>query len=208
MNGDFYFVDYLQKRGGIELELLDSVENTAAFLRGEDRKNIPLRLRYYRGKHASDILPLGRIGLWGYSPRMVEKIKKASATGIEFFPLNVEGPETIVKPLQNYCGAFIVGTSGPVLKEKSIYKCVPVKRNPEKNIFWQIGLFFDLQTWGGADFFNPQKTLFTFVSSRIVKFLSEIKMLSVGFTSTDDFENIIPVSMIPDGVQIQYDDQI
>jgi hypothetical protein len=194
---NFYFLNYQEKRGDTQLKLIDPIKDKMAFIKGKDRDAIPLQLKFLKGKYYGDILPLGTIGLWGYSPRMIEKIRMANATGIDFFPLKIEGAEAAILSLQNYHGAFITGNSGPILKEKSKYKLIPAKGKPEENIYWQIGRFFDLETWDGSDFFNPEGTLCTFVTSRIVKLLAEIKPLSVSFTPICDVENIIPLSMIP-----------
>jgi hypothetical protein len=171
------------------------------FLKGQDRNTIPLRLSFLKGRCSGDIIPLGTIGLWGYSPRLMEKIRSVNVTGIDFFPLKIDGPKEIILSLHNYHGAFITGNSGPILKEKSKYKLIPAKGKPEKNIYWQIGRFFDFKTGDGSDFFNPEGTLCTFVTSKIVKLLSEIKLSSVSFTSICDIENIIPLSMIPNDFQ-------
>jgi hypothetical protein len=194
---NFYDLNYHEKRGDIKLKLINPIKNKMAFIKGKDKYSVPLRLNYLKGRRVGDVLCLGTIGLWGYSPRMMEKIRTANATGIEFFPLKVEGPEEAIISLQNYHGAFITGSSGPLLKEKSKYKLIPAKGKPEENICWQTGWFFDLETWDGSDFFNPEGTFCTFVTSRIVKLLSEVKPSCVDFTPVSDIENIIPLSMIP-----------
>jgi hypothetical protein len=197
---NFYVLNYQERRDDIKLKLVNPIKDKIAFIKGKDRNSVPLQLSFLNGRRASDIFTLGTIGIWGYSPRIIETIRSTNATGIEFFPLKIDGPEEVILSLQNYYGAFITGNSGPLLKEKSKYKLLPAKGKPEKNVYWQIGRFFDLETWDGSDFFNPGGTLYTFVTSRIVQLLSAIKPSSVSFTPISDIENLIPQSMIPNAV--------
>ncbi|MDR0997824.1 MAG: hypothetical protein LBL70_02055, partial [Treponema sp.] len=65
---NFYFLNYQEKRGDIKLKLADPIKNKMFFLKGQDKNTIPLRLSFLKGRCSGDIIPLGTIGLWGYSP--------------------------------------------------------------------------------------------------------------------------------------------
>jgi hypothetical protein len=202
---DFLYLDYQEKRGNIILKLQNPLGDKITFLRGKDRSFLPLHLSFIKGRYFGDILTLGTIGIRGYSPRIIEIISKAGATGIEFFPLTIEGPESIVHALKGYHGAFITGTSGPIILEKSKFTLKSAKANSAIQIYYQSGRFFDLETWDGSDFFNPEGTLCTYLTSRISKIISAIKPALVSFTSIRDYNNIIPLSMIPNNAQIEHD---
>lgn len=204
MNYDnFWYIDYQEKRGDVILRLNNPLSDKISFLRGRNKNSFPLRLSYKKGKLLSDIVLLGTIGIRGYSPRIIDTIKKAGATGIEFFPLEIEGPDEIVQSLKGYHGAFITGTSGPILLEKSKFRCKSVGKNLEEKIYLQVGRFFDIDTWDGSDFFNPEGTLCTYMTERIVKIISTIKLKSVRFTPASAYENIILFNMIPNSVKIE-----
>jgi hypothetical protein len=202
---NFYNLKFREKKADIKFKLYDQFDNLESFLKRKEREALPLHLSYLKGKYLKDILCLGAVGVFGYSPRMIEVIKKADATGIQFYPLNIEGPDEIIQSLVNYQGAFITGTSGPIIRTKSKYKLRPAQANPNVKIPWEIGRFFNLNTWDGSDFFNPEGTLYTFVTSRIVELLSAIKPSSVSFITIDEIENIISLSMIPNDAQIEPD---
>ncbi len=172
-------------KGAIETSVIeDNLTSEHLFKYIGIKDNDIVNLTKVRGKKYYDFLTAGYSYLCLGSTKFWRLIEYGKFTGIR--PINVS-----VYGLTNfdYKLCSVVGRCGPIINELSVSVEKKLPLDSSKNYKTWMGLYFDLLTWDGSDFFSSRDTNHTFVTKKVVEILTENSISNVEFIPISEVEN-------------------
>ena len=135
------------------------------------------------GSKIFDFLNSGYAGLFLVSKRIIQLLETNSITGWSSIPVKIKGYESY-----DYYLFMVTGRCSSINYEDS----EPFMKQPftptGKPIDAKRGLYFDLGSWDGSDIFTPEDSMFTFVTEKVAKLLSEKKTTNILLKNITKFE--------------------
>lgn len=171
---------------------LDKVENQYfefdehKLIRGKyDGISLPVVFQHYSGKKLCDVLDTGWASLYLISDRVRASLLESRLSGWKTFSVQIIDKKDI--EIKGYSGFSIIGRSGPIdynkskIIEKRLTSSAPLSK------FYK-GLYFDLETWDGSDFFLTEKNYGPIVTKRATEILWINKFTNIELRNLSEIE--------------------
>lgn len=136
--------------------------NTNGVLLGEVKPKGILTLERSEGRILDEVVWTDDVAVVLMSPRLVDGFKAESFSGWSTYQARVEAN----RKSHVYFGLSITGRCGPIDDNRGEW----VNKDDEPGRF-RRGLFFDVQSWDGSDFFIPAGTLYICITQRVRDYL-------------------------------------
>lgn len=144
--------------------------NSNALLLGEVVPAGILTLERSEGRALDDVVWTDDVAVVLMSPRLIDGFRAQSFSGWRTYPAHVEANAKG----HEYLGLSITGRSGPIDHDRGEW----VNRDDEPGRF-RFGLFFDVQSWDGSDFFIPHDTLYICITQRVRDYLEAASVKNI-----------------------------
>lgn len=172
------------------------VDDPIAIYRGELRPQWPIVFEFLRGASGSitrDLVSTGLTPMLLISDRVVELLREF--TGWTTYPVEVYGKKG--EPIPGYQGFAVTGRCGPIDDSQSEpQSCAPPVPQGRWSRKW-FGLYFDQDSWDGADIFVPEGTGITVVVERVKEAMERAIVTNVVFRPLTECRNAsIPAEVL------------
>ena len=127
-------------------------------LRGELQPADDLTVASAEGRILRDVIWTDNVSIVLISDRVVHLFRSHHFSGWSTYQVRVHAKGV----QQNYFGLIVTGRCGPLDRTRGEW----VHKDDVPGRFLR-GVFFDEQSWDGADFFLPQGTAFIFITERV-----------------------------------------
>lgn len=148
--------------------------------------NFPIVFKHVSGKKHCDLIGSGWGILYLISDRMKELLEKYNLTGWKCFPVEILDKKG-EKIQEVYHGLSIVGRSGPIDYGKSFLIEKRTIPNGPLSKYYK-GLYFEMETWDGSDFFLVKNNWGTMVTKKAKDLLVEHKLTNLMFYNLAEME--------------------
>lgn len=157
-----------------------------ALKEGRLRPASPLRFRRDSGKRVVDLLDTTWAVLEVVSPRVVQALRAAGATGWHPVPVAVEG---VTPPLEGYAVLAVTGRSGALdwSGAREITRPPPVPTGQPVRV--RVGPALHPGEWDGSDVFLPGGSLTPCVTAKVRRALESADVEGFRFTPLAEYEN-------------------
>ncbi|UJP65150.1 imm11 family protein [Mongoliitalea daihaiensis] len=146
----------------------------------------PIKFKHVSGKRHCDLVGTGWGVLFLISDRMKLILEENNLTGWKSFPVDIFD-ETGDKIQNLYHGFSIVGRSGSIdYKKSEVIERRLVSTGPLCKYY--KGVYPDMDSWDGSDFFLPQNHWGIVITERVKKILTNHKLANIEFSNLADLE--------------------
>jgi len=145
----------------------------------------PVVFQHYSGKKLCDVLDTGWASLYLISDSLRTKLLESKLVGWKTFPIQIVDKKGV--EIKGYSGFSIVGRSGPIDYNKSKIIEKRLTSNAPLSKFYK-GLYFDLETWDGSDFFLTEKNYGPIVTKRAAEILTRNKFTNIELRNLSEIE--------------------
>ncbi|GCC50441.1 hypothetical protein SanaruYs_06560 [Chryseotalea sanaruensis] len=183
--GNFFSMALGDSRGALQFRMSDTrFKPEDLFKYNQVNSQDVILLNQVRGKKKYDFLTSGFAYLNIASSKFWNVIEKHNLIGIR--SIGVSSPDLNDS---EYRLCSIVGKCGPKIDSLSVQIDRPFPLDPSRTYKTWAGLYFDLKSWDGSDFFSPEGTYYTLITRRAKEVLIENKITNVSFTPITQVEN-------------------
>ena len=176
------------ERTALHVTPRDDVDDPIAIYRGESRPQRPIVFDFMKGASGSiarDLVSTGLTPLLLISNRVVELLR--DFTGWTTYPVELYGKNGELIP--GYNGLAVTGRCGPIDDGQSKRRiCAPPVPQGRWSRKW-FGLYFDQDSWDGADIFVPEGTGITVVVERVKEAMERALVTNVLFRPLTECRN-------------------
>lgn len=161
-------------------------EDALAFLRGDVRPKVPVKVRHYMGGNVKDVIWTDYAAPIIVGPRVVQVLADEYLDGgWRTYPVEVYGRDGRV--IEGYEGFAIVGRCGRVQNSRSevVFREFPGGSFPVRR-----GMFFDPNSWDGSPIFMPRGDNAMFVTDDVRKSFERARIKNVRFDRLSEIERI------------------
>jgi hypothetical protein len=188
--GDIYSMHPSGKPGGtLSLECLEPGDRTFESWHGAQAHGRPVRLAVRERRKVGDVVTAGDIGEYLVSPRMLDVLTDEGLTGWSTYPVEVTGPTA--EQLDGYLGLWITGRSGPIDDRLTERVILPPSVPGAPSMPHYKGFCPAAGSWDGSDFFVPEDTRYTCVTSRVRDVLVSHRMVGVSFARMSEITLLV-----------------
>jgi hypothetical protein len=163
------------------------LDQANALTRGELTPKRPVNIRHYMGSEPKDVVWTTFISPIIFHNRIIELLIAKRFSGWSTYPVIVYGKKGEV--FEGYSGMAIKGRCGPIDKSKSevVQRDYPGGKFPVLK-----GIFFDLKSWDGSDFFmSSDGSFFEFVTQPVKDCFEQAKVTHLNLDRLTDVEQPI-----------------
>ena len=181
-HSDFYVISINSVRGALTLFHTVDTDFYKVF-RGEYIPENVIEFIPNCGKKTLDFLNSGAAGLHVVSGRIIELLKTNAITGWSSIPVKIKGYEKFeyyLFTITGRCSSINYEDSEPFMKQPFTPTGKPIDA--------KRGLYFNLSSWDGSDVFTPEDSMFTFVTEKVKKLLSEQNATNIILENITKFE--------------------
>jgi hypothetical protein len=177
----------------------DDVDDPLAIYRGEFRPHCPIVFDFMKGASGSttrDLVSTGVAPILLISDRVVELLR--DFTGWTTYPVEVHDKKGELIP--RYQGLAVTGRCGAIDDAQSEPRiCAPPVPQGRWSRKW-FGLYFDQDSWDGADIFAPEGTGLTVVVEGVKEAMERAMVTNVLFRPLTECRNAsIPAEFLSEG---------
>jgi hypothetical protein len=177
-------------RGALHVESKQKIPNDIGLARGDWRPTAPLVFKHHSGGRPCDLVGTTYATLDLLSPRTAQLFRDEEFSGWTTFPVQVFTKDGLL--IEGYEGLTVTGRCGPIDNSRSREHWRPPARPGvvEKLRVW-LGLYFDLATWDGSDFFGPAGTAHVFVVERVKQAVERAGLTNFTFQALSGVERLV-----------------
>ena len=173
-------------RGALHVNPRDNINDPYALLRREVIPTEPIVFKYSMGGEPKDLISTGHAVLYLLADRVFEIFRENHFTGWASYPVVIYGKKGEL--ITGYQGLAISGKCDPLDNSRS-QRILKDPLTPKgKPYYALLGLYFDLNTWDGSDFFVPRSTGYIFVTERVKEAIEKAKMKNFEFKRLTEIE--------------------
>ncbi|GMO62124.1 MAG: hypothetical protein Ta2A_08560 [Treponemataceae bacterium] len=187
---DFYVLGDKGIRGALNVSSISGISRTSdpyAILRHEFIPQSPIVWKRNTGSKPKDCISTSWAVLNLFSDSVFNLFEKCCFTGWDTYQCVVYGKNDEL--ISGYKGLSVTGACGKLagnLRRKEI------RYNPAgKRYVIFTGLYFDLKTWDGCDFFTPKKSGYIFVTERVKEAVEKAKFTNIEFRNITTIESLV-----------------
>jgi hypothetical protein len=148
----------------------------------------PVQFKQESGKKMCDVLDTGSASFYLISDLMKKILEENNLTGWTTYRIKLYDKHN--NELLGYCGFSVLGKCGPINYSKSpIIEKRLVPNGPICKFY--KGLYIDLDTWDGSDFFIPENRRGIIVTKKAADILRKSKLSNVLLRNLSDFESSV-----------------
>ncbi|WP_200977931.1 imm11 family protein [Echinicola sp. 20G] len=184
-NDEMYSLFDGDRRGAMRVDILDdSVEQESLFRNGSTHV---VRFKQYEGKQLYDVVPSTFANIYLVSSKFRDLINKNGLTGIIFSRAEIQLKDGGVE--ESYYMLSISSDVGEIINSKSVLRTFPpiVPWGDEYKKY--VGLFFDLATWDGSDFFTPKGTFYIFLTEHVRQIMIKENITNIALKPISELIN-------------------
>jgi hypothetical protein len=174
------------ERSAARAEFASSTDGLDDWVVGDCTEKI--RLKQMSRGNLRDLVGTTHAGFYLLSRRVQEALHREKVTGWRACPIQFTDADG--KANDNYSAIGITARCGPLdnARSEKILRLAPESGAPSS--CW-IGLFFDEDTWSGADLFRPDGTMLTLATSRAKAVIEGIGATNVRFRNMLEVERAV-----------------
>ena len=137
------------------------------------------------GKKANDLIGSGYAGLNLFSSKITSMLMEHYITGWKTYPCEIYDWNS--NKIEGYTIFSITGRCGILDFSKSEKVMMPPLGPKGKSIEGLKGLYFEPDSWDGADIFTPEGTKLIFVKEKVKKLFEENSITNITFKKITEF---------------------
>jgi hypothetical protein len=179
---DFYVISDKFTRGALNLIPILNADFYKVF-RGEFMPEKVVEFIPNCGSRTYDFLNAGYAGLHLVSKKIIQLFRTNDLNGWLEKPVRIKGYEDF-----EYYLFMVTGRCSAINFEKSQTFIKAPFAPTGKPVEVKRGLYFDIRSWDGSDVFTPENSMFTFVTEKAAKLLSDNKVTNLIICNTTHFE--------------------
>ncbi|MEQ9263610.1 MAG: hypothetical protein RLN81_00190 [Balneolaceae bacterium] len=158
-------------------------------MRGKKIDNVSLNFEPSQGSRIKDYIPTTYVSLHLFSNKIFEELEKNNFSGFRKVPINLKDGNS--NNIEGYSLLTVTGKCGKTFKDEKTIQTLPPITEFGKAMDHYIGIFFDVDTWDGSDFFMPEETGFIFFTERVKEVLLKLNISNLTITNIKDIETIV-----------------
>lgn len=147
--------------------------------------NEPIQLEYLQGKKPMDIIGCGWSYIYAISPKFESILDEFK--GLKLYKTNYVGK---TGDLTDYKILSVTGRCGEIKNELSEKRLMPPIVPWGKEYEAHFGLYFDIDTWDGSDFFVPAGSYRTFITEKVKEKLDKAQLSNLHIVPISEIENV------------------
>ncbi len=149
---------------------------------------MPVIFKQNSGMNLLDILDTGYANLFLISEKLKSVLNEKKLTGWKTYPIKLYDKKGL--EIVGYHGFSVIGHCGPIICEKSeIIEKRLIPTGPLVKFY--KGIFFNLESWDGSDFFSPEGTVRILVNENVTNALREYNITNTKVKNLKDIETIV-----------------
>jgi|SRR5690554_734178 len=146
-----------------------------------------IKFSWLQGGKYYDIIATGYSGIYLVSEKTQSILKGAGFKGYSLRPITLTNKKHEL--VHGYRLLSVVSKVGSIINGKSGRKMMPPLVPWGDPYEAYIGLYFDVSTWDGSDFFYPEGTSYIFVVEEVKRLFEEHKVTNCQFHKVVELEN-------------------
>lgn len=174
------------RRGALRFRPVAEYLPSEELLTGKLRPSEPIAFSIAQGRKGGDFFGTTHVALYLISARFVECLRRNNFTGWRTYPVDIQSEIPAGVGDLALAGISALGTCGAIDESLSELVLVEPPVRGGLPMPYMRGAHFPADSWDGNDFFVPEGTLYTCVTSRVREAVLAEGLEGVEFTALPD----------------------